>query len=1133
MKTILRHKGIGGLLFAQTQVAFNDNATKLALIGLVQMLLPADAASRAVSLIALLLVTPFVLFAPVSGWLADRFPKRHVLSVSLWLQLAVMVALVVAVAIHSLPLAVGGFFLLGIQSALMSPARRGMIKELAGDSVGEVVGWMEMFCIAAILAGSLAGGQLIDGLAIAAGGPWPAAGISFIVLAVSCLVAIWFFRKVPAHASSNRSPFSLKVVFGHAALIGALRRDPGIRRAAWGDAVFYLAGGFLMLALSEAGRALFPSGLGAARVTGLMLATMGAGIAVGSVSAARICRYRIIMGLVPVSAMGLAAVLFALANMKAGGHFSFVGLFALGVCGGLYLVPLGAFLVDRAPVEHRGSILAGSSMLSSIAGVLAVALHALVTGVFHFGLHGQFLFLAVLFLLTAVFATSMLPQDVLRIVTFFLARWRYDVKNPGFENIPAKGGVLIVCNHMTYVDTIVLSLASPRPIRFLSYDAFFKAPFLGKILRIFGAIPVSSTKAREAIVRASDCIRAGEVVCIFPEGQLTRTGCLMELKSGFELIARRAQCPVVVAHLDGLWGSIYSFEGGRYFTKCPHRLRRNVTVSFAKPLAVIEATTSRVRETLLELGEQAFRSRPLKRTLTSGLIRALDSEPWKIAIHDPSSRPKVLRRSELLAGGRLLARRLRTVPQQRIGILLPPGIPGTLANLAVVFAGKVPVNLNPTLAPAAAHSCLELAGLQAVITAEAVVSKIPGFPWPDNLIFIERELKSLSSMRLAWTWCEGLLLPAFLIQRRMRLPRVKADDEALVLFTSGTSGLPKGVSLSHRQVMGNVLQVCETGFLRPDDRLLSALPLFHSFGLTMGMFAPLMSGRTLITAPSPLDCGKIAEAARECVATVLLTTPTFLRAYARRVPRDAFGTLRLAATGAERLPAETAAAFRSRFGCEVFAGYGLTEAAPVMSFNMPDPARGLGADSLQKGWREGSTGRLLPGVAMRLLDPETGEECPGGSRGVLAVRGTNIISAYLDGQSQEKFRDGWLVTGDIVRVDSEGFLFLEGRLSRFSKVGGEMVSHGAVEDAIARAFPDSTGRAHDCVLGRPSDEKGEELVLLTTRPLTREDLCRELEVPNLWIPRHVIQLDHLPILITGKLDLAACKCLINDVAAIA
>ncbi|MCX6968680.1 MAG: MFS transporter [Verrucomicrobia bacterium] len=1133
MKTILRHKGIGGLLFAQTQVAFNDNATKLALIGLVQMLLPADAASRVVSLIALLLVTPFVLFAPVSGWLSDRFPKRNVLSASLWLQLAVMVALVGAAAIRSLPVAVGGFFLLGIQSSLMSPARRGMIKELAGESVGEVVGWMEMFCIAAILAGSLAGGQLIDGLAASAGGPWQAAGISFVLLAVSCAVAIWFFRRVPAHASSNRVPFGLRVVFGHGALIQALRRDPGIRRAAWGDAVFYLAGGFLLLTLSEAGRALFPGGLGAARMTGLMLATMGAGIAVGSVSAARICRYRIIMGLVPVSAMGLAGVLFVLANLKAGGFFSFAGLFALGVCGGLYLVPLGAFLVDRAPEEHRGSILAGSSMLSSIAGVLAVALHALVAGVCHFGLHGQFLCLSVLFFLTAIFATSMLPQDVLRIVTFFLARWRYDVRNPGFENIPSKGGVLMVCNHVTYVDTIVLSLASPRPIRFLSYDAFFQALFLGKILRIFGAIPVSSTKARDAIVRASDCIRAGEVVCIFPEGQLTRTGCLMELKSGFELIARRAQCPVVVAHLDGLWGSIYSFEGGRYFTKCPHRLRRNVTVSFAKPLSVAEATASRVRETLLELGEQAFRARPLKRTLASCLIRTLDSEPWKIAIHDPVSRPKMLRRGELLAGGRLLARRLRSMPQRRIGILLPPGIPGTLANLAVILAGKVPVNLNPTLTPEAARSCLELAGLQAVITAEAVVKKIPNFPWPDNLVFIERELKGISSVSRAWTWLEGLVLHAFLIERRMRLPRVKPDDEAIVLFTSGTSGLPKGVSLSHRQVMGNFHQVCETGFLRPDDRLLSALPLFHSFGLTMGMLAPLMSGRTLITSPSPLDCEKLADAARECVATVLLTTPTFLRAYARRIPRDAFGTLRLAATGAERLPAETAAAFRSRFGCEVFAGYGLTEAAPVMSFNMPDPARGFGADSLQKGWREGSTGRLLPGVAMRLLDPETGEECPGGSRGVLAVRGANIISAYLDGQSPEKFRDGWLVTGDIVRVDAEGFLFLEGRLSRFSKVGGEMVSHGAVEEAIARAFPDSTGRAHDCVLGRPSIEKGEELVLLTTRDLTREDLCRELDVPNLWIPRHVLHLDHLPILITGKLDLAACRALVNDAAAVA
>lgn len=705
MTTIFRHRGIGGLLFAQSQVAFNDNATKLILIGLVQMLLPAETALRMTGLIALLLVTPFVLFAPLSGWAADYFPKRGVLSASLWLQLAVMVVLIVAAVGQSLALGIGGFFLLGLQSALMSPARRGMVKDLAGDSVGEVIGWMEMLCIAAILAGSLGGGQLIDGLALASGDPWSAALISFLLLAAGCVAALCAFRKVPTHPAANRVPFSRSAVFGHLDLLKSLRRDRAVWRAALGDSVFYLAGGVLMLTLSQAGRELFPDGVGTARVTGIMLAVMGAGIAVGSIVAARASRHRIIMGLVPLAALGLSGVLFILAMLTPGGAAFLTSLFVLGLCGGLYLVPLGAFLVDRAPEGERGKILAASSMLSSIAGVAAVGIHALACSVFGLDLKGQLALLGAGFFVTALFATQMLSQDVLRVIALVLARVRYAVTSKGVGNLPPTGGALIVCNHVSYVDTLILSLAAPRPIRFLSYAEFFKRPVLGKILRIAGAIPVSSTKARDAIVRAAECINQGELVCIFPEGQLTRTGCLMEIKSGFELIARRAKCPVVVAHLDGLWGSIYSFEGGRYFTKWPRGWRRSATVSFSDPLANEAATAPRVREILLALGEDAFRSRSGTDSLASRLIRALKVRPFRICVSEPSASRKHLRAGPLLATAWTLARGWRDLPELRVGVILPPGLAGTITNLALILAGKVPVNLNPNRrGRAAGHS---------------------------------------------------------------------------------------------------------------------------------------------------------------------------------------------------------------------------------------------------------------------------------------------------------------------------------------------------------------------------------------------------------------------------------------------
>jgi acyl-[acyl-carrier-protein]-phospholipid O-acyltransferase/long-chain-fatty-acid--[acyl-carrier-protein] ligase len=462
----------------------------------------------------------------------------------------------------------------------------------------------------------------------------------------------------------------------------------------------------------------------------------------------------------------------------------------------------------------------------------------------------------------------------------------------------------------------------------------------------------------------------------------------------------------------------------------------------------------------------------------------------------------------------------RTLPGLRVGVILPPGLAGTAANLSLVLAGKVPVNLNPTLSDEAARSCLSQAGVTTLLTATAVREKLAKFPWTDQVIALDTVIAGLPRQALISAAAQLLLLPRPLLSSRLSLPEAGPDDEAALLFTSGTSGLPKGVALSQANILANYRQIAETSFLRKDDRLLSALPLFHSFGLTMGLFFPLLAGRTFATALSPLDSDRVAEAARRGRPTVLLSTPTFLRGYLKRIPRDAFGTLRLTVTGAERLSAETAEAFRERFGCEVLEGYGLTEASPAVSFNLPNPPRGVGADSLQDGNRAGSVGRLLPGLNMQLFDPET--EAPSRSRGLLAVRGANIVSGYLGEADPGRFRDGWFITGDIVRVDEDGFLFIEGRSCRFSKVAGEMISHSAVESALASILPDE---AQDCVLGLPCAEKGEKLVLLTTRTVTRETLRGALagRVPNLWIPRDVLRLDKLPALASGKLDLAECR----------
>lgn len=1109
MKTIFRLPGLNRLLFAQSQVAFNDNAVKLVLIGLVQLLLPADEASSLVSLIALLLVAPFLLFAPLTGWLADRFPNRDVVAWSLLLQLGVMVLLFVGTLLHSLPIAVGGFFLLGLQSALMSPARRGLVKNLAGERVGEAIGWMEMLCIVAILGGSLAGGQLIDGMAASLRDPWKAAGIACAVLGAGCIVAYWLFLKCPRHPAPSQTPFSKQTLFGHVDLLRTLRADRSIWWAAIGDSAFYLAGGVLMLTFADIGRLLHPSGLGAARATGIMMALLGGGIAVGSIVAARMSRHQVNLGLVPVGAFGMAVVLGILSAVSQEGAL-FQGLLVLlGICGGLFLVPLGAFLVDRSPTDRRGKILAASSMISSFTGLVAVGLHMLMTKVFGLSPAEQFIVLGVLLLVVAMACLHRTAPHFLRLVTLLLCRNHYIVKTVRSENLPRSGGALIVCNHVSYVDTIVLSLASPRPIRFLSYEAFFKTPVLGSILRIFGAIPVSSTRARAALSQAADHIRRGELVCIFPEGQLTRTGTLQELKSGFEIIARRAKAPVIVAQIDGLWGSIHSFEGGRYFTKWPKSFRRNVTVSFASPMTGEEATTERVRQTMLELGAEAFTNR--KTPLLSQLLsRALLRNAGRVSIKDETgneTRAAALWLKSLILGGLLRDR----AQGRRVGVILPPGPAAAAANLALIFTGRVPVNLNPLVTSEAAMAAQSLGGIRSLITSRLVRHKLPDYPWPEDTIYLE-EFRKITWMEKVRTFARG-----WMASRKAAC----VEDEAILLFTSGSSGLPKGVPLTHRNIVANLTQVRETSFLQKDDGLLSSLPLFHSFGLVMGLFLPLACGRRIVTSLSPLDCEKLSQAARSDAPTVLLSTPTFLKTYIRRIPRDAFGTLRMAVTGAEKLPSETAAAFRDRFGCEVTEGYGLTETSPVACLNVPHPAQGLGANSLQTGWREGSVGRLVPGLAVRFYQDD--QPLTGASRGILGLKGANVLSGYL-GDETGRFDEGWFITGDVAHMDSEGFIHIEGRQSHFSKIGGEMVSHVAVEQAILRIQPDAEALA--CVIGVPCPDKGERLVLLTNQDLSRETIRAAFAsqaIPNLWLPRDIVRVKELPLLASGKLDVATCR----------
>lgn len=709
-----------------------------------------------------------------------------------------------------------------------------------------------------------------------------------------------------------------------------------------------------------------------------------------------------------------------------------------------------------------------------------------------------------------------------------LTRLIYRVTATGRATLPP-GGFLLLPNHITWVDAIVLQLSCPRPIRFIIDHAYYRNRFLHPFLRLTGCIPITPRRAKDAMRDAAERIRAGEIVCLFPEGELSRSGTLLRLRRGYELIARQAEAPVVPVWLDQLWGSIFSFQGGRFFTKWPRSFPYRVAVAFGAPLTAEAADIATVREELLKLGEACYSQRAmLRESLGYACVRGLKRRPFATAVIDGLDH-STLSRGKLLAVATALARHLRRqCAESRIGIVLPPGKGGVVANLAVVLAGKIPVNLNFTSARESIQSAQEQASLKTIVSARAMAKKLEDFPWTPDVLQLDEILPAMKPAIFCW-WLICLITPTRLLIRLLQVPRLGDRAEAILLFTSGSAGAPKGVPLSHRNVHGNVTQFSALLDAAPDELVLASLPFFHSFGCTVTLWYPLIEGVRILTYPNPLEAGKIASLVERYRATVMFATPTFLRAYLRKAEPAQMKPLRLLITGAEKLPADIARAFEERFGQPVFEGYGLTETSPVLSVNLPDPKPTQPGEAVQPPSRAGSTGKLAPGIAAEIRDPETDQKLTLHETGMLWVRGPNIFDGYLDDpvRSAEVLRGGWFKTGDLGRFDEDGFLFIEGRLSRFSKIAGEMVPHEVIEQKILSALKlDAHSERVLTIMGVPDEAKGEALVLLSSIDVDLQQLraaLREAEVPNLWVPRTVRRVEAIPVLASGKLDLGKCK----------
>ena len=559
-------------------------------------------------------------------------------------------------------------------------------------------------------------------------------------------------------------------------------------------------------------------------------------------------------------------------------------------------------------------------------------------------------------------------------------------------------------------------------------------------------------------------------------------------------------------------------------------------VSLAPPIAAADASIASFQQALFEAAEEVYSMRSLfKSSLAMVLLQGLKKNGTKNRILDGSDDSE-LGYDKVLAAAIVFSKYIKEeTDKPRVAIVLPPGKAGLIANLAVIFAGKTPVNLNFTAGHEAIKSSIRQSDVDRFITADPFVRKVSSFPWPPNrdLIFIERVLPTLKKKIVTWAVISKIL-PSAALGALLGLNKRRGDDEATLLFTSGSSGEPKGVVLSHRNVLANVCQFGSRLDLPRGSAILGCLPLFHSFGCTVTLWFPIIEGVNLVTYPSPLETKRLAELIALHQINIFLSTPTFLRGYMKRIDPAQLSSLKLVVTGAEKLPQSLAAAFEDKFGVRPQEGYGLTETSPATNVNLPDPEP-VGDAVVLPSSRHGSVGQMLPGLAIKLTDPVTDKSIPISQQGLIWFKGANVFSGYLgDPKKTEAVltKDGWFRTGDVGRVDDDGFLYIEGRISRFSKIAGEMVPHETVEAAINKVLGlDAEAERKIAVVGVPDEQKGEAILLLSTiaGPALEQE-CIDLRyklldegLSSLWCPKHIIPVTEIPVLASGKLDIKSCE----------
>ncbi len=1132
-------RGFWALNISQFLGAMNDNIFRWVMA--MALVAQAGGSTEPLIIAGIIFAVPFILFSSTAGIISDRYSKRKLIVIINAAEVLIMCLGLLAFLSNNPIIIYCVLFLMLAQSTFFSPCKFGILPEMTPpEHLSYANGLMEAFTHLGIIIGFVIGLQLYrlvqispDQMQLLQGlgqqvsiAPFWKISVLCIILAIIGLCTSLMIPDTGSKASRARlTPFFWADAYRN---IRSCKENRYLQLSLFAIGFFLLLGAFVQINVMPYGMEIF--GWAEDKASYLFLC-VALGIGIGSYLAGKASHRNVEIGLVPLGALIVSASMLAFAIPAT--HtpaVSIVLLTLLGFGGGFYIVPLHAYLQQEAPESQRGSLIATSNFLS-FCGVAIASL--MIKGLGQFPAltpAHNFAIFGLLTLVLSIIVVKILPDFLVRFLGLIITRIIYRIRMHGIENVPTKGAALLVCNHVSYADAALLVATQQRRIRFLAAQEIYQNKYLGWLYRIIGVIPIETRENKpKEIVRslqeAREALKEGYLVCIFAEGAITRTSYLMGFKKGLEVIMRGVDCPIIPTYIHGMWGSPLSYSNGPLFSHLPDLKKRVVDVSFG-PHMNPQSSAYEARQAVSEVGSDLLTELNSELPiLPVEFIRVCRKNWGTFGLADSSG--KELKFGRMLIGAVALAEAIRphVEGQKYVGLMVPTSVGASLANFAVGLLGKISVNLNYTSPRFSIESCMKQCDITTVITTPKLLEKIDWMDMP-NTVFIEDIAAGITG---------GDRIKALLRARFAPVSNLyegdisKGSSQILtVLFSSGSTGEPKGIQLTHANLMSNVIAVQQAvGIKQDSDCLLNFLPFFHSTGFLVGLWLPTISEIGAAHHFNPLEPDIIGELAGKYKTTIMVSTPTFLLPIIRKVKKEQFAHMRLVVTGAEALKPATVRMFKKKFGIEPVQAYGTTELSPVASLNQP----GIEVGGLyQESNQPGSIGRTIRGASVQIVDLEDEKTVLGPDEsGMIQVTGPGVMYGYLNQpqKTADAMNGKWYITGDVGKMSEDGFITITDRLARFSKLAGEMVPHGVIEEKLMDIISASI---LCCAVTSLSDKKkGEKLVVLLTEDAGDIDKIheklKETDLPNLWVPArmNMVKVDEIPLLGTGKLDLRSIK----------